>query len=687
MPEFILEILSEEIPSCSQKRAADDLKRLVCSGLALSGLIVADHALTFVTPRRIVLVIADLPMFSPSMRKERRGPHVNASLSAIEGFFKANGITRAQAEIRQTPKGAFYFALMDQKGSMTATLLKQVVESTLADFPWSRSMRWGSTHESWIRPIRRILCLFEERTVPVQFAGVKASNVSEGHRFLAPVAFPVRAFRFYEESLRNAYVILDPAERVKRIREQAEGIAAAEGLTVISDDSLFAEIAGLVEWPVTLLGKIEKNFLNIPKEVIMTVMRVHQKALALLEADDTLAPNFLVVSNTETADNGQLIIAGNERVLQARLADAKLFWEQDSCQPLRHWGNKLTECIFHARLGTLADKVGRMRKLAAVVAECMPAAPLPLVDQAVLLAKADLATGMVGEFPELQGIMGRYYAWRDGAVQEVYNAIAEHYRPLGQSDSCPSAPVSVCVALADRIDTLIGFWILDEKPTGSKDPFALRRAVLTGMRLIIENGLRVPLFVIFRKAASLYRSAGVFDVRSLLRFFTDRLKAHLQEKGVRHDIIAAVLESGEDDDLVRLSSRVDALAHFIETQDGMNLLIAHRRAMSIVRREENKNRLASYREPVDVTLLGESAERALESQLVTVTKSCNDAVKAERFDDALRTLSQLRAPIDTFFECVKINSDNSRLKENRLRLLSHVGTVMGTVADFAKIKG
>ncbi len=687
MPEFMLEILSEEIPSCSQKRAADALKRLICSGLALSGLIVADRACAFVTPRRLVLMITDLPIFSPFICKERRGPHVNSSGESLEGFLKANGITRAQAEIRQTPKGAFYFALMEQKGTMMATLLKQVVESTLADFPWSRSMRWGPTHERWIRPIRRILCLFEERIVPVRFAGVEASNVSEGHRFLAPAVFSVRDFRCYQQNLRNAYVILDPAERVHRIRQQAEWIAAAEGLTVRKDESLFAEISGLVEWPMILIGKIEKKFMSLPKEVIITVMRVYQKTLALLEADDTLAPNFLVVSNTETADNGRSIISGNERVLQARLADAQFFWEQDRCQPLQHWGSKLTERVFHARLGTVADKVERMRKLAAVVAEYMPTANLALVDRAVLLAKADLATGMVGEFPELQGVMGRCYALRDGERSEVYNAIAEHYRPLGQSDFCPSAPVSVCVALVDRIDTLIGFWTLSEKPTGSKDPLALRRAVLTGIRIIIENKLRIPLIIVFKKAAALYHSTESLNVHSLFVFFTARLKAHLQEKGVRHDIIAAVLESGQDDDLVRLSSRVDALAHFIDTQDGINLLRAHRRAMSIVRREQQKNRVAYNREPVDVNLLGESVECALESQLVIVRKNCNDAIKKERFCDALRILSQLRVPIDNFFECVKINCDNKRLKENRLKLLSRVGTVMGTVADFAKIKG
>ena len=686
MPQFLLELLSEEIPSKFQMSAAANLKRLICSGLALSGLSVADQACAFVTPRRLVLMIADLPVFSPVMCTERRGPRVDAPKEAIEGFLKSNGITRAQAETRQTPKGTFYFALMEQKKSMTATLLKKVVESTLADFSWPRSMRWGTTRERWVRPIRRILCIFDRVTVPVRFAGVEASNVSEGHPFMAPKVFIVQEFRCYERRLRNANVILDTEERVNQIRQQAEQIAAAEGLTVRQDDALLAEIAGLVEWPIILIGCIDAKFLTVPAEVLVTVMRVHQKSISLLTGNNHIAPKFLIVSNMETADHGQSIIAGNERVLHARLADAKFFWEQDCCQPLRHWGNKLTERVFHARLGTMAEKVRRMRELAVGIAECVPRADRSLVYQASLLAKADLATGMVGEFPELQGIMGRYYALKDGEVPEVCHAIAEHYRPIGPSDPCPSAPVSVCVALADRIDTLVGFWAIHKKPTGSKDPFALRRAVLSGMRLILENELRVPLLRIFRTAISLYHNAEAFDSRSLLSFFTDRLKTHLQEKGVRHDVISAVFESVQDDDLVRLSSRVEALAHFMDTQEGIDLLIAHRRAMSIVRIEEQKNSFP-YGEHIDGTLLGESEERALETLLVTVTKNCTDAVKAERFDEALRVLSQLCDPINKFFERITVNSSNLKLKENRLRLLSRIGIVVGKVADFAKIEG
>ena len=686
MPQFLLEILSEEIPARLQTRAAADLKRLVCSGLSLKGLIVTEQAYAFVTPRRLVLMITDLPILAPLMRKERRGPHIDAPKSSIEGFLKENAITLTQAKTRQTPKGTFYFVLTEQKGGMTATLLQQVVESTLADFPWPRSMRWGNTRERWVRPIRRILCIFNKVIVPVRFAGMSASNMSEGHKFLAPEEFPVCEFHCYEQSLRKAYVILDSAERVKSIRQQAQKIAVAEGLTVREDDSLLSEIAGLVEWPVVLLGSIDKENMKIPKEVISIIMRNYQKLLVLLDFNKNISSKFIIVSNVKTSDNCQSIINNNEKVLQARLADAKFFWEQDCCKPLRHWGNKLTERIFHARLGTLADKVRRMRELASGVAQYVPKAEIALVDQAIVLAKADLSTGMVGEFPELQGTMGRYYAWKDGEVPEVCNAIAEHYLPLGQRDSCPSAPVSVCVALADRIDTLVGFWTINEKPTGSKDPFALRRAVLSGMRLILENGLRIPLLAIFRKSAALYHSSETFDAFSLLRFFTDRLKTHLQEKSVRHDLVAAVLSSGQDDDLVRLRSRVYALVNFIDTQDGMNLLVAHRRAISIVRIEKEKNGL-TYNEPVDVTLLGESAECALEAQLVAVAKICNDAIKAEQFHYAMQALSQLRVPIDRFFNTVTINSNNSRLKENRLRLLSHIGTVMGTVADFAKIEG
>ncbi|VBB69518.1 Glycyl-tRNA synthetase beta chain [invertebrate metagenome] len=689
MPQLILELLSEEIPTRLQTRAAEDLKRLVCSGLVSNGLdVVAGQALAFVTPRRLTLVIADLPVVYPDVYRERRGPRVDAPGAAVEGFLRTHGITPAQAKTRWTTKGTFYFALIEKRGGATAALLKNVVESVLTDFPWPRSMHWGTVRERWIRPLRRILCTFDQRIVPVQFAGVEAGNMSEGHRFLAPIAFPVCEFSRYERSLREAHVILDPAERAERIHQQAEQLAAAEGLTLRPDQALLDEVAGLVEWPVTLIGRIDEAFMGVPAEVLTATMRTYQKYFSLLKANRRLAPRFLVVSNMVTADGGQAIVAGNERVLRARLADAKFFWEQDRSQPLGKRVHKLTERVFHARLGTMAAKVERMRRLAVRLAEWVPGADVDLVDRAALLAKADLSTSMVGEFPELQGIMGRCYAREDGEAREVCDAIAEHYSPLGPSDSCPSAPVSVCVALADRIDTLVGFWSMNEKPTGSKDPFALRRAALGLVRLLVYNSLRIPLFVAFELANTLYRGVmhKAFNAISLLRFLTDRLKTHLQEKGVRHDLVTAVFALGQEDDLVRLIARVASLTRFLSTKDGMNLLIAYRRATNIVRIEREKDGL-TYRDPVDVALLSEDEERALEAHLSAVMRNSNDAVKAERFDDAMLALSQLRAPVDVFFERVTINSHNSRLRENRLRLLSHIGTVMGTVADFAKIEG
>ncbi len=687
MPQLLLEIISEEIPARMQSRAAVDLKRLVCAGLAAGGLAAADRARAFVTPRRLTLSIADLPAILPDRRGEQRGPRTDAAPGALAGFLKAGGLTLDQMETRQTPKGTFYFAVITKKGGPAAILIREVVESVMAGFPWPRSMRWGTFRERWVRPLQRILCTFDKAVIPVRFAGVEAGDITEGHRFLAPITFPVRGFDCYERGLREAHVILDPAERADRIRRQAEELAAAAGFTVRRDDELLAEVTGLVEWPVVLMGHIDDTFMDVPAEVLITTMRTHQKYFSLLQADGRLAPRFLTVSNIATEDAGQAIVAGNERVLRARLADAKFFWDQDRRHALHSRVNRLEELIFHTGLGTMADKGMRMRTLALAVADVVPGADPALVEQAALLAKADLSTGMVGEFPELQGTMGHYYARHDGESPAVCEAIAAHYAPLGPGDICPSAPVSVCVAVADKIDTLVGFWAIDEKPTGSRDPFALRRAALGVIRLILENGLRLPLLPVFRQAAGLHGAQGrAFDALSLLDFFADRLKVHLRGKGVRHDSIAAVFALGGEDDLVRLLARVEALSLFLATEDGSNLLTTYRRAMNIVHIEE-KNDRTSYRGSVNKGLLREEAEHALAARLSSVVKDSNDAVKVERFDDAMAALSRLRAPVDAFFERVTVNSETFHLRENRLKLLSCIGTAMEAIADFTKIEG
>ncbi|KAF0118462.1 MAG: glycyl-tRNA synthetase beta chain [Rhodospirillaceae bacterium] len=688
MPQFLLEILSEEIPARMQIRAADDLKRLVCAGLAAGGLTgLGEQARAFVTPRRLTLALADLPAAVPGGCEERRGPRADASPQAIAGFLTACGITQDQMEVRETPKGTFCFAVIVKNGRPTAELLKEVVESALAAFPWPKSMRWGRIRERWVRPVHRILCTFDKAVIPVRFAGVAAGDVTEGHRFLAPITFPVRGFDCYERGLREAHVLLDPAERAGRIRGTAMELAHAAGLTLKADDDLLAEVTGLVEWPVVLMGHIDEGFMDVPAEVLTTAMRTHQKYFSLLDVHGHLAPRFLMVANVTTEDGGKAIVAGNERVLRARLSDARFFWNQDRGRPLHDRVDALKARIFHARLGSMAEKMERVRTLARTLAEYVPGADPALVDRAVLLAKADLSTGMVGEFPELQGTMGRYYARHDGEAPEVCAAIAEHYSPLGPNDACPFAPVSVCVALADKIDTLVGFWTINEKPTGSKDPFALRRAALGVIRLVLENGVRLPLLAVFRQAAGLYDAVGAaFEALSLLDFFADRLKVHLREKGVRHDLIAAVFALGNEEDLVRLLARVEALSRFLATDDGITLLTACRRAMNIVRIEEKKDN-TRYHGPVDADLLQAGEERDLETGLFEVEKNSHDAINAEKFDETMAALSRLRGPVDAFFKRVTVNSAESRLRANRLKLLSRIGAATKAIADFTKIKG
>lgn len=684
---LLLELLSEEIPARMQAGAAEALDRLVRDGLAKAGFD-GLAGKTYVTPRRLVLTLDGLPDATPDVSEERRGPRADAPEKALQGFLTANNVTLDQCERRETPKGTFLFVTVETKGRPTVEVLKDVIEGALAAFPWPKSMRWADKPQRWVRPLQSILCLFGDQVVPVAFANRVAGNTTRGHRFHGPETVSVTGFDDYAAKLRNARVRLDPEERMELIAGEAIRLAEGKGVTVKPDEGLLREVAGLVEWPVLLMGRIDDAFMDVPGEVLSTSMRAHQKYFSTLKADGTLAPYFIVVSNMITDDNGARIIAGNERVLRARLSDAKFFWDQDRKQRLDSRVEKLKERIFHARLGTDFEKVERIRALAAVIAKAI-GADAAQVDRAAVLAKADLSTGMVGEFPELQGVMGRYYARNDGEADAVAEAIADHYSPLGPSDRCPTAPVSVCVALADKIDTLAGFWGIGEKPTGSKDPFALRRAALGVIRLILENGLRLPLLPVFSAAVAGHTAAFSADKAAipgdLLEFFADRLKVFLKEQGVRHDLISAVFALGGEDDLVRLLKRVQALSGLLGSEDGANLLAAYRRAMNIVRIEDKKD--GPHDGAVDAAVLAQDEEKALHATLSAITPQVTAALTAEDFEAAMAALSGLRGPVDAFFEKVTVNADDPALRRNRLRLLSAIGAVMGPIADFAKVEG
>ncbi|MBF0325039.1 MAG: glycine--tRNA ligase subunit beta [Alphaproteobacteria bacterium] len=690
MAELLLEIFSEEIPARMQAGAALSLHKLVTDGLTKNGL-TFDAAKSFVTPRRLVLVVEGLPLAGPDVREERRGPRVGAPEQAMAGFLASTGLTLEQLEKRDTGKGEFWFANIEKKGRATALVIKETVETAMAEFPWPKSMRWGANAVRWVRPIQSILCLFEGSVVPVSFGPISAGDSTEGHRFLAPARFSVKDFADYAARLANAKVMLDPFERRHDILRQAEAAVAKEGLTLKVDDGLLAEVTGLVEWPTILVGTIDSKFMGVPAEVLITSMRAHQKYFSTLKADGSLAPRFLVTSNMVTADGGVQVMAGNQRVLRARLSDAAFFWDTDRKARLDARLPKLAERLFYAKLGTMADKVARMVELARHLTAFVADAHANDAARAALLAKADLSTEMVGEFPELQGIMGRYYALHDGEKPDIADAIAAHYSPQGPSDGVPTAPLSVCVALADKIDSLVGFFGIDEKPTGSKDPFALRRAALGIIRLVVENGLRLPLFQLFQFAHAQYAPGQLngeakMVANDLLDFFADRLKVHLKEKGVRHDLVNAVFSLGDEDDLVRLLARVQALSDFLASDDGSNLLVAYRRAANIVRIEEKKDGV-SYTGSADAKALKLPEETALAAALAEVRLAAALALKAEDFSTAMAALARLRRPVDAFFESVTVNADEPALRVNRLKLLAEIGAALGEVADFSKVEG
>ncbi len=796
MSELLLELFSEEIPARMQARAAEDLKRLITGAMAEAGL-AFEHADSYATPRRLTLVVAGLPKRQSDTREERKGPRVGAPEKALQGFLRGAGLTSLEeCEIREDKRGRFYVAIKEQKGRSAKDVLAEIIPAVIGKFPWPKSMRWGSGNLRWVRPLHSILCVFgpsENSSHTIEFAieGIKSGDTTYGHRFLAPGPFKVRHFKDYEKKLEQAFVVLDPKLRRERIWSRAVELAEGQGLEAVEDNALLDEVAGLVEWPAVLLGRFDENFLDLPAEVLESSMRKHQKYFSLRRAGTGKAANaFIVVANLAAKDGGKAITAGNERVLNARLADARFFWDQDLKTPLSLRTPELDAITFHAKLGSQGERVRRIAALARDIA--------PFVDanedeaaEAANLCKTDLVTQMVGEFPDLQGLMGKYYAEKCCVKPYIAKAIEDHYKPQGPKDAVPKDPIPIAVALADKIDTLVGFWAIDEKPTGSKDPYALRRAALGIIRIILENELRLNLqslldshylfwmskvdtyelstayyktvdhelnedLIRLARAAQktgiasklispntrrlkeinnlnpkdfdplpgeewiarineftkwqgyieeyqenfqdcetlvnidLYgsRIASFFvDIRDdMLTFFADRLKVYLRDQGARHDLIDAVFALGDQDDLLMIVRRVEALGAFLETEDGANLLAGVKRASNILRIEEKKDK-RSFEGAPEPALFAQNEEKTLFERISQASAEAKAAVGGEDFARAMAAMATLRGPVDNFFDAVTVNTDDPLLRENRLKLLSQIRAATREVADFSRISG
>jgi glycyl-tRNA synthetase beta chain len=696
--ELLLELLSEEVPARMQRRAIGDLvsrlgERLLSHRISPSGGIRG-----YVTPRRLTVIASGIPEKLPREPDERRGPRVGAPRAAVDGFLRSVRLKSIEeCEIRDTGRGKFYFAIIERGGRAAVEVLPDIIKSTLFEFPWPKSMRWPGALLRWVRPLTSVLCLYDGEILPLAIEGVPVGRTSRGHRFLSPGEFCVSSADEYLEKLQYAYVIFDQDRRRELIRTGLDGCAAELGLQVKPDQGLLDEVTGLAEFPVVLSGAIDPDFMALPPEVLQTAMRTHQKYFSCTNPDGASSPHFFFIADNLAEDGGKAIVTGNERVLRARLADARFFWDQDRKVPLASRVDALKERVYHARLGSVRDKVHRMELLADILVPDVPGSAVDRSNRAALLAKADLSTGMVGEFPELQGVMGQYYARHDGEDPRVAIAIAEHYKPQGPSDFCPKAPDSIVVALADKIDTLVAFFAISLPPTGSGDPFALRRAAQGVIRLILENRLRLPLRETFTAAAEIfYLQKQVSDwedrVRvlcaELIAFVVDRLKVHLREQGTRHDLIAAAFTQMRmaEDDLVRLLARVRALDGFLGSEDGSSLLTAYRRAANIVRIEDRKDGVERSSD-VDPSQLREAEEAALAVNLDNVGSLVGAPLENERFEEAMAGLARLRQPVDEFFDNVTVNVDDAKLRENRLRLLARIRDTMNRVADFSRIEG
>ncbi|MBO6866225.1 MAG: glycine--tRNA ligase subunit beta [Thalassococcus sp.] len=684
MSDLLIELFSEEIPARMQARASEDLKKMVTDGLVEAGLTYA-HAGTFATPRRLTLTIEGLLDKSPDVREERKGPRADAPEKAIEGFLRGAGVSREDLIEREEKKGTILYAIIEKKGRPASEIVAEVLEKTIRTFPWPKSMRWGTGSLRWVRPLHRILCILtddagEATVVPLDVDGIQASNETEGHRFMAPGAFTVSSFDDYTTKLKRAFVLINPEERAEMIWNDATNAAFAHGLEVVEDRGLLAENAGLVEWPVTLMGAIADEYLSLPPEVLQTSMKEHQKFFSVKNPSNGRIERFITVANRETSDNGATILAGNLKVLSARLADAKFFWENDlrvaKSEGLEAWTAKLSNVTFHNKLGSQKDRIDRIAELARKIAPSV-GADIDLSAKAALVVKADLSSEMVFEFPELQGLMGRYYSEAAGLPAEIANACEEHYSPLGPSDDVPTAPVSVTVALADKLDVLTGFWAIDEKPTGSKDPFALRRAALGVIRLLLTNDIRMSLSEVFGETEW---SAD------LLSFFHDRLKVFLRDDGIRHDVIDACLAMPGNDDITLLVKRARALSDVLKTEDGENMVQGFKRANNILTQAEEKDGV-EYSFGADPKFADTPEEKALFAAFDAAEGQIKPAMEREDFAAAMQAMATMRGAVDGFFEAVQVNADSDILRRNRLNMLSSIRSICLQVADLTQLEG
>ncbi|MEY9754429.1 glycine--tRNA ligase subunit beta [Bradyrhizobium yuanmingense] len=698
MPDLLLELFSEEIPARMQAKAADDLRRMVTDKLIAEGL-VYEGAKAFATPRRLALTVHGIPARQPDLKTERRGPKVGAPDAAVQGFLKATGLKSLdEAKIQRDPKGDFYIGLIEKPGRDAIDVLAEILPVIIRTFPWPKSMRWGARSGkpgslNWVRPLHAITATFGPETeepdvVKFEVDGIESGQTTYGHRFLAPAPISVRRFEDYEAKLLAAKVVLDPERRKDAILTDAKQLAFAQSFELVEDQNLLDEVAGLVEWPVVLMGSFEPEFLKTPDEVIRATIRNNQKCFVVRDPKTgKLASKFILVANIEATDGGKTIIAGNERVIRARLSDAKFFYETDLKTKLEGRLPKFDQIVFHEKLGTQAERIKRIERLAAEIAPLV-GADVAKATRAAHLAKADLLTEVVGEFPEVQGLMGKYYALAQGEDASVAAACEEHYKPQGPADRVPTDPVSVVVALADKIDTLVGFWAIDEKPTGSKDPYALRRAALGVIRLIAENALRLSLIKVAGSALAglSVKPADASKLPSdLLAFFADRLKVQLREQGARHDLVDAVFALGGQDDLLMIVRRVEALGKFLDSDDGKNLLAGTKRASNILSIEEKKDK-RSFDGAPDAALYSLAEEKALAKAIGEVKAEASAAVAKEDFAAAMSAMAKLRPPVDAFFDKVRVNDDDPKVRENRLKLLNEIRSATRAVADFSKIQ-
>jgi glycyl-tRNA synthetase beta chain len=704
MPDLLLELFSEEIPARMQARAADDLRKLVTDRLVDAGL-VYEGAKAFVTPRRLALAVEGIPVRQPDLKEEKKGPRIGAPEGAILGFLRAAGLASiGEAKVVHDKKGDFYVAVIEKPGRPAIEVIGTIVPEVVKGFPWPKSMRWGDRSLGWIRPLHSIVATFgpeteEPEIVAFSVDGIAAGDETRGHRFLSPQPFKVRRLDDYAAKLEKAKVVLDPERRKEIILTDAKNLAFAQGYELVEDTGLLDEVAGLVEWPVVLMGAFDPTFLAIPPEVIRTTIRNNQKCFVLRDPQSAnLVCKFILVANTEAEDGGKAIVAGNERVIRARLADAKFFYETDLKTRLEDRLPKFEKIVFHEKLGTQAERIARIEALAGRIARLIDA-DIQKTERAARLCKADLLTEVVGEFPELQGLMGKYYAEAQGEDEAVAHACEDHYKPKGPDDLVPAEPVSVAVALADKFDTLVGFWAINEKPTGSKDPYALRRAALGTIRLVLSNRLRLPLSGLIREAWSLHaRSGGGRGITNqweslipdLLAFLADRLKIQLREQGARHDLVDAVFALEGQDDLLLIVGRIESLGKFLDTEDGRNLLAGYRRATNIIRIEEKRDAREYVGKP-DPSLYRRHEERALASAIDTAKKEAAAAVSRDDFEGAMRAMAKLRPHVDVFFDKVTVNvadgANKQELRENRLKLLNEIREATRAVADFSRIEG